>query len=92
MGQVVEAFRFLSSRVATLEQRLASEDRPVDGPALVAPAGELGPWVEPVAHACGRRPPCGASCTPTAARGRSWPGSQRVGVTAHGVEPRERWL
>ena len=57
MGHVVEAFRFLSARVATLEARLAHEDRPVDGAAWLAPARELGGWVGPVAaHVLARTP------------------------------------
>ena len=51
MAQVVEAFRFLSARVRTLEERLAFEDRPVDGAAWLVPAPELGHWVDPVAGA-----------------------------------------
>ena len=42
MGHVVEAFRFLSARVETLEARLAAQDRPVDGAAWLVPARELG--------------------------------------------------
>ena len=49
MGHVVEAFRFLSARVATLEARLAAQDRPVEGAAWLVPARELGPWAGPVA-------------------------------------------
>ena len=57
MGHVVEAFRFLSARVAMLEQRLAVEDRPVEGAAWLVPARELGPWAGPVAaHLLARTP------------------------------------
>ena len=49
MGHVVEAFRFLSARVATLEARLAAQDRPVEGAAWLVPARELGGLVAPVA-------------------------------------------
>ena len=38
MGHVVEAFRFLSARVETLEARLAAQDSPVDGAAWLVPA------------------------------------------------------
>jgi hypothetical protein len=48
MTQVIEAFRFLHARVSTLEARLALEDTPLDGAAWLAPARELGAWVEPV--------------------------------------------
>lgn len=57
MGHVVEAFRFLSARVATLEARLAAQDRPVDGAAWLVPARDLGPWLGPVAaHVLARTP------------------------------------
>ena len=68
MGHVVEAFRFLSARVATLEARLAAQDRPVEGAAWLAPARELGDWVGPVtAHMMAARP-VARWCTPTAER------------------------
>jgi hypothetical protein len=88
MGHVVEAFRFLSARVATLEARLAAEDRPVDGAAWFVPARELGPWVGPVsAHLLARTPggdlvhaDCGEGGLLETLTGR--------GAAAHGVEPR----
>ena len=64
MGHVVEAFRFLSARVETLQARLAAQDRPVDGPAWLVPARELGSPAGPVAphvlgaHARRRDHPC----------------------------------
>jgi hypothetical protein len=88
MGHVVEAFRFLSARVAALEARLAAQDRPVDGSAWLVPARELGPWVGPVAaHVLARTPggdivhaDCGEGALLEALAGR--------GAPAHGVEPR----
>ena len=88
MGHVVEAFRFLSARVATLEARLAAEDRPVDGAAWLVPARELGPWLGPVAaHVLARTPggdivhaDCGEGALLHALAGR--------GAAAQGVEPR----
>ena len=88
MGHVVEAFRFLSARVATLEARLAAEDTPVEGAAWLVPARELGPWVGPVsAHLLARTPggvlvhaDCGEGGLLEALVGR--------GASAHGVEPR----
>src|SRR5580698_5285352 len=57
MGHVVEAFRFLSARVETLEARLAAQDRPVDGAAWLVPARALGALAEPVAaHVAARTP------------------------------------
>ena len=88
MGHVVEAFRFLSARVATLEARLEAEDRPVDGAAWLVPARELGPWLGPVAaHVLARTPggdivhaDCGEGALLHALAGR--------GAAAQGVEPR----
>ncbi len=88
LGHVVEAFRFLSARVTTLEERLAAEDRPVEGAAWLVPARELGPWTGPVAaHVLARTPggtvvhaDCGEGALLEALSGR--------GARAHGVEPR----
>src|SRR5208282_5886047 len=44
MGHVVEALRFLSARVRSLEARLAAQDRPVEGAAWLVPARALGSW------------------------------------------------
>ena len=88
MGHVVEAFRFLSARVATLEARLAAQDRPVEGSAWLVPARALGSWAGPVAaHLLARTPEgdlvhadCGEGDLLGALTGR--------GAVAHGVEPR----
>lgn len=88
MGHVVEAFRFLSARVASLEARLADEDRPVEGAAWLAPARELGPWAGPVAaHVLACSPggdlvhaDCGEGGLLDVLAGR--------GAVARGVEPR----
>jgi hypothetical protein len=88
LGHVVEAFRFLSARVARLEERLAAEDRPVEGAAWLVPARELGAWTGPVAaHVLAQSPggtivhaDCGEGVLLEALAGR--------GADAHGVEPR----
>ncbi len=88
MAQVVEAFRFLSARVETLEARLAAQDHPVDGAAWLAPAQELGQWVEPIAaHVVG--------CTPggdvvhaDCGEGALVAAIAAAGAPAEGVEPR----
>ena len=88
MGHVVEAFRFLSARVATLEARLAAQDRPVEGAAWLVPARPLGSWTGPVAaHLLASTPggdlvhaDCGEGDLLEALSGR--------GAVAHGVEPR----
>jgi hypothetical protein len=88
MAQVVEAFRFLSSRVSTLEQRLASQDHPVDGAAWLVPARELGPWVEPVAGHIAATGPAGAVLHGDCGRGELLNALVQRGVTAVGAEPR----
>ena len=88
MGHVVEAFRFLSARVATLEARLAAEDRPVEGVAWFAPARPLGPWVEPVAAHVRAGTPGGDVVHADCGGGDLLDALAGAGVPAHGVEPR----
>ena len=88
MGMVVEAFRFLSARVATLEARLAAEDRPVEGAAWLAPARELEGWVEPVAAHVLARTPGGELLHADCGEGALLRALEAGGATAHGVEPR----
>jgi hypothetical protein len=88
MVPVVEALRFLSARVSTLEARIAAQDAPVDGAAWLAPAVELGSWTDVVAaHLAGCAPggtvvhaDCGEGALVRALTGR--------GIDALGVEPR----
>jgi hypothetical protein len=88
MGHVVEAFRFLSARVSTLEARLAAEDRPVEGAAWLVPARELDGLVEPlVAHLLARSPG-GPVVHADCGEGVFVRALARRGVTAQGVEPR----
>ncbi len=88
MAQVVEAFRFLSARVRTLEERLALEDRPIEGAAWLVPAQELGQWVEPVvAHLAGASP-AGDVLHADCGEGRLLDALENAGVAARGVEPR----
>jgi len=88
MGHVVEAFRFLSARVTTLEQRLAFEDRPVEGAAWLVPARELGPWAGPVAAHVLARTPGGAIVHADCGEGALLRALAERGATGHGVEPR----
>jgi hypothetical protein len=88
MGHVVEAFRFLSARVATLEARLAAEDRPVDGAAWLVPARELGPWAGPVATHIAATTPGGDIVHADCGEGTLLDALVSRGVAAHGVEPR----
>jgi hypothetical protein len=87
MTPVIEAFRFLHARVSTLESRLAAEDVPLDGAAWLAPARELGPWVEPVvsfiaprAHGEVLHADCGTGALVRVLA--------QNGLAARGVEPR----
>ena len=88
MGHVVEAFRFLSARVATLEARLAAEDRPVDGAAWLVPARELGPWLGPVAAHVLARTPGGDIVHADCGEGSLLHALAERGAVAQGVEPR----
>ncbi len=88
MGHVVEAFRFLSARVATLEARLAAQDRPVEGAAWLAPARELGDWVGPVAAHVLARTPGGDVVHADCGEGGLLADLAGAGVPVHGVEPR----
>jgi hypothetical protein len=88
MGMVVEAFRFLSARVTTLEARLAAEDRPIEGAAWLAPARELGGWVEPVAAHLLAATPGGAVLHADCGDGSLLRALEAGGAEAHGVEPR----
>ena len=88
MGHVVEAFRFLSARVETLEARRDAEDRPVDGAAWLVPARELGPWAGPVAAHLSARATTGAVIHADCGRGDLLHALDERGTEAHGVEPR----
>lgn len=88
LGHVVEAFRFLSARVATLEERLAAEDRTVEGAAWLVPASELGPWTGPVAAHLLARTPGGAIVHADSGEGSLLEALAGRGAEAHGVEPR----
>jgi hypothetical protein len=88
MAQVVEAFRFLSARVRTLEERLALEDRPIEGAAWLVPATELGRWVDPVAAHMAGASPGGDVLHADCGEGRLLDALAGAGVAARGVEPR----
>ena len=88
MGMVVEAFRFLSARVATLEARLEAEDHPVEGAAWLAPARELGGWVQPVAAHLLAATPGGTMLHADCGDGSLLRALEAGGAEAHGVEPR----
>ena len=88
MGHVVEAFRFLSARVATLEARLAAQDRPVEGAAWLVPARELGGLVAPVAAHLVAHSPGGEVVHADCGEGGLLQALTAAGVAAHGVEPR----
>ncbi len=88
MAQVVEAFRFLSARVRTLEERLALEDRPIEGAAWLVPAEELGHWVEPIAGHIVAASPGGDVLHADCGEGHLLDALEKAGVAARGVEPR----
>jgi hypothetical protein len=88
MAQVVEAFRFLSARVGTLEARLAYEDRPVDGAPWLAPAPALGQLVDPVLSYVAASSPGGDILHADCGEGELLVALARAGTGAVGVEPR----
>jgi hypothetical protein len=88
MAQVVEAFRFLSARVCTLEERAALRDLPLDGAPWFMPAQEPGRWVEPVAAHLVAATPGGPVVHGDCGGGALLAALERAGVAAHGAEPR----
>ena len=88
MALVVEAFRFLSARVHTLEERLAREDRPIEGAAWLIPARELGEWVQPVVDHVVAASPNGEVLHADCGEGQLLASLGRAGLPARGVEPR----
>jgi hypothetical protein len=88
MAQVVEAFRFLSARVRTLEERLALEDRPLQGAAWLLPAQELGGWVDPVAAYIVGATPGGEVLHADCGEGHLVEALEKEGILTYGVEPR----
>jgi hypothetical protein len=88
MALVVEAFRFLSARVATLEGRLALQDRPIEGAAWLIPARELGEWVPPVVDHIVAAAPAGPVLHADCGEGQLLGSLVRAGTVAVGVEPR----
>jgi hypothetical protein len=88
MATVVEAFRFLSARVQTLEDRLARQDRPIEGAAWLVPARELGPWVAPLVDHLVAHVPAGEVLHADCGQGELLRALGRSGVAARGVEPR----
>ncbi len=88
MVQVVEAFRFLSARVRTLEERAALEDLPVDGAPWFMPTQELGRWVEPVASHLVAATPGGPVVHGDCGEGALLGALEQAGIAAHGAEPR----
>ena len=88
MGHVVEAFRFLSARVETLEARMAAQDRPVDGAAWLVPARELGALAGPTAAYVLARTPGGEIVHADCGEGELLRVLSAGGAAAHGVEPR----
>jgi hypothetical protein len=88
MGHIIEAFRFLQARVSTLEARIAAEDVPLDGAAWLAPARELGGWVDPVAATVGAQTAGGDIVHADCGDGALVLALTEGGTSARGVEPR----
>jgi hypothetical protein len=88
MTHVVEAFRFLHARVSTLEARASTEDLPLDGAAWLAPARELGAWVEPLTALVTAGTPGGEVLHADCGHGALVGALAAQGVPVTGVEPR----
>jgi hypothetical protein len=88
MAQVVEAFRFLALRVQTLEERLARQDRPIEGAAWLIPAKELGAWVPPLVDHFVAAAPVGEVLHADCGEGQLLGSLLGAGLAARGVEPR----
>jgi hypothetical protein len=88
MAQVVEAFRFLSARVTTLEARLVAQDHPIDGAPWLVPAHELGPWADLVVAHMSQRVQDGGVLHGDCGRGDLLDALTLAGLSARGVEPR----
>jgi hypothetical protein len=88
MAQVVEAFRFLSSRVQSLEERVARQDHPIEGAAWLVPAPELGALVETVATHLAAATPDGLVVHADCGDGALLGVLRNIGIGAEGVEPR----
>ncbi len=88
MGHIIEAFRFLHARVSTLEARIAAEDVPLDGAAWLAPARELGTWVEPASAFVQAHTPGGDVVHADCGNGALVLALAQGGTPARGVEPR----
>jgi hypothetical protein len=90
MATVVEAFRWMSARVTSLEERLEREDYPVSAPAWLVPTAELGEWVDPLTAHLSRATPGGPVLHADCGEGALLGALERAGVPAIGVEPRGR--
>jgi hypothetical protein len=88
MGHIIEAFRFLHARISTLEDRIAAEDVPLDGAAWLAPARELGPWVDPVATYVRAHTSGGEVVHADCGDGGLVLALSQSGTPARGIEPR----
>ena len=88
MTHVVEAFRFLHARVSTLEERLSTEDVPLNGAAWLAPARELDGWIEPLVSLIADRIHGGEVLHADCGEGALIRALAQRGVSAAGVEPR----
>ena len=74
--------------MVTLEERLAHEDRPVEGAAWLVPARELGAWTDPLAAHLLEQSPGGPIVHADCGEGGLLVALAERGAEAHGVEPR----
>lgn len=88
MGHVIEAFRFLNARIATLEEQAAQHEQPIDGAAWLVPADELGGWTAPVSQHLIGAAPNGAVLHADCGDGSLLTALRSAGLDAVGIEPR----
>jgi hypothetical protein len=88
MGHVIEAFRFLSARVRTLEGEMAHRHEPLPAPAWLTPAQPLGAWSPLLAGHIAGASPAGDVLHADCGDGSLLTALHDVGISAIGVEPR----
>jgi hypothetical protein len=90
LGYIVEAFRFLAERIATLEDQLDSRDNPTEGWAWLRPPVDVGSWSGPITRHLVSAGVDGVVLHGDCGTGALVGALGELGLTARGVEPRGR--
>ncbi|HZU78273.1 MAG TPA: hypothetical protein VE991_00030 [Acidimicrobiales bacterium] len=88
MAGVVEAFRFLSARVETMEATLARVATPLPDMARLVPSPDLAPWVDAVVSVVSAERAARDVVHTECGQGALLEGLSRAGVPAWGADPR----